>query len=94
MYLPPESIMPFLNRLADAMSSFRMAFDYFALDLQNREFADSDDRRRLEDMERAMGASFSTGVPRPDRLRAAGAVQGRRSGVFFRARRGVRERGT
>ena len=54
MYLPPESIMPFLNRLADAMSSFRMAFDYFALDLQNRESADPEDRRRLENMERAM----------------------------------------
>ena len=84
MYLPPESIMPFLNRLADAMSSFRMAFDYFALDLQNREFADSDDRRRLEDMERAMGASFSTGFPdltvfeqqAPFRVAEAGSFSG------------------
>ena len=63
MYLPPESIMPFLNRLADAMSSFRIAFDYFALDLQNRESADPEDRRRLEGVERAMGASFPTGFP-------------------------------
>ena len=63
MYLPPESIMPFLNRLTDAMSSFRMAFDYFALDLQNRESADPEDRRRLEGVERAMGASFPTGFP-------------------------------
>ena len=63
MYLPPESIMPFLNRLADAMSSFRMAFDYFALDLQNRESADPEDRRRLEGVEQAMGASFPTGFP-------------------------------
>ena len=63
MYLPPESIMPFLNRLADAMSSFRIAFDYFAADLQNREFESEDDRRRLEGVERAMGASFPTGFP-------------------------------
>ena len=61
MYLPPKSIMPFLNRLADAMSSFRIAFDYFALDMQNREFETEDDRRRIEGVERAMGASFPTG---------------------------------
>ena len=35
MYLPTESIMPFLNRLGDAISTFRIAFDYFALDLAN-----------------------------------------------------------
>ena len=61
MYLPPESIMPFLNRLADAMSSFRIAFDYFAVDLQNREFETDEDRKRLEGVEKAMGASFPTG---------------------------------
>ena len=61
MYLPPESIMPFLNRLADAMSSFRIAFDYFAVDLQNREFETDADLQRLEGVERAMGASFPTG---------------------------------
>ena len=84
MYLPPESIMPFLNRLADAMSSFRMAFDYFALDLQNRESADPEDRRRLEGMERAMGASFPTGFPdltvfeeqAPFRVAESGAFSG------------------
>ena len=84
MYLPPESIMPFLNRLADAMSSFRMAFDYFALDLQNRESADPEDRRRLEDIERAMGASFPTGFPdltvfeeqAPFRVAEAGSFSG------------------
>lgn len=61
MYLPPESIMPFLNRLADAMSSFRIAFDYFAVDMQNREFETDADLERLEGVERAMGASFPTG---------------------------------
>lgn len=61
MYLPPESIMPFLNRLAGAMTSFRIAFDYFAADLQRREFENEEDRRRLEDVERAMGAEFPTG---------------------------------
>lgn len=61
MYLPPESIVPFLNRLADAMPSFRIAFDYFALDLKDRESVDPEDRRRLEGLEQAMGASFPTG---------------------------------
>ena len=63
MYLPPESIMPFLNRLADAIRSFRIAFDYFAVDLQNREFDTDADLERLEGVERAMGASFPTGFP-------------------------------
>ena len=61
MYLPPESIMPFLNRLAGSMRSFRIAFDYFSLDLQDRESVDPVDRKRLEGVERAMGASFPTG---------------------------------
>ena len=61
MYLPPESIMPFLNRLADAMTSFRIAFDYFAVDLQSRDFETDEDRKRLEGVEKAMGASFPTG---------------------------------
>ena len=63
MYLPPESIMPFLNRLSDAVPSFRIAFDYFSVDLQDRDFETEEDRRRLEGMERAMGASFPTGFP-------------------------------
>ena len=64
MYLPPESIMPFLNRLADAMSSFQIAFDHFSVDLQNRDQLERDkDRERLEGVERAMGASFPTGFP-------------------------------
>ena len=61
MYLPPESIMPFVNRLADAITAFRIAFDYFAVDLQNREFESEEDRRRLEGVEKAMRASFPTG---------------------------------
>ena len=63
MYLPPESIMPFLNRLAGAMSSFRIAFDYFSVDLQSRDFDTDEDRRRLEGVEKAMGATFPTGFP-------------------------------
>ena len=64
MYLPPESIMPFLNRLAGQVSSFRIAFDYFSVDLQDRDRLESDeDRERLEGVERAMGASFPTGFP-------------------------------
>ena len=63
MYLPPESIMPFLNGLAAAIPSLRIAFDYFAADLQNREFESDDDRRRLEGVEQAMGASFPCGFP-------------------------------
>ncbi len=63
MYLPPESIMPFVNRLADAMTSFRIAFDYFSVDLQSRDFENEEDRRRLEGVERAMGAVFPTGFP-------------------------------
>ena len=61
MYLPPESIMPFVNRLAGAMTSFRIAFDYFSVDLQSRDFEHEEDRRRLEGVERAMGAAFPTG---------------------------------
>ena len=63
MYLPPDSIMPFLNRLADAIPSFRIAFDYFAVDLQNRESETDADLERIEGVERAMGASFPTGFP-------------------------------
>ncbi|WP_420447241.1 class I SAM-dependent methyltransferase [Candidatus Palauibacter sp.] len=63
MYLPPESIMPFLNRLASALPSLRIAFDYFSVDLQNREFDTDEDRKRLEGVERAMNASFPTGFP-------------------------------
>ena len=61
MYLPPDSIMPFVNRLADAIATFRIAFDYFAVDLQSREFESEEDRRRLEGVEKAMRASFPTG---------------------------------
>ena len=63
MYLPTESIMPFLNRLGDAISTFRIAFDYFALDLANREESSGKDLTRIEGVEAAMGASFPTGFP-------------------------------
>ena len=84
MYLPPESIMPFLNRLASAMSSFRIAFDYFSLDMQRRELENEEDLRRLEGVEEAMGASFPTGFPdltvfeteAPFRVAASGSFAG------------------
>ena len=63
MYLPPESIMPFLNRMAAVISSLRIGFDYFAVDLQNRDFEADEDRERLEGVERAMGSTFPTGFP-------------------------------
>ena len=86
MYLPPESIMPFLNRLAGAMSSFRLAFDYFAVDLQNRDFEADEDRRRGK----GNGRVVPDGVPQPDGVRAGGAVQGGRIGVVCGAGRGIR----
>lgn len=63
MYLPTHMILPFLNRLADAIPEFSIAFDYFAVDLQKRDFETDDDRRRLEAVEKAMGTSFPTGFP-------------------------------
>ncbi len=63
MYPPLESIMPFLIRLARAMSSLRIAFDYFSVNLQRREFDTDEDLKRIEGVERAMNASFPTGFP-------------------------------
>ncbi len=61
MYLPTETIFPFLNSLCAGISSFRIAFDYFAEDLQKRDFEREEDLERIEAVERAMGASFPTG---------------------------------
>lgn len=61
MYLPTHTIFPFLNRLCDGISSFRIAFDYFAADLRERVFDNEEDLVRLETVERAMGAAFPTG---------------------------------
>ena len=61
MYLPTETIFPFLNRLCEGISSFRIGFDYFAEDLQKRDFDNEDDLARIEAVEQAMGASFPTG---------------------------------
>ena len=61
MYLPTETIFPFLNGLCARISSFRIAFDYFAADLQERVFEREEDLERIEAVERAMGASFPTG---------------------------------
>lgn len=63
MYLPHQSIMPFLNSLTEAISSFQIAFDYFALDLQRRELMNPEDLERLEGIETALGASLNTGFP-------------------------------
>ncbi len=90
MYLPPESIMPFLNRLASALPSLRIAFDYFSVDLQNREF----DNRRGPPAARRGGEGDECLVPhrlpRPDGVREAGAVQGGRIGVVRGVGGGVR----
>ena len=61
MYLPTHTIFPFLNSLCGGMSSFRIAFDYFAEDLAERDFERQEDLERIEAVERAMGASFPTG---------------------------------
>lgn len=61
MYLPTETIFPFLNSLCEGISSFRIGFDYFAADLHERVFEEESDLERLEAVERAMGASFPTG---------------------------------
>lgn len=61
MYLPTETIFPFLRRLCEGISSFSIGFDYFAEDLQERAFEREEDRERIEAVERAMGASFPTG---------------------------------
>ena len=63
MYLPTETIFPFLNSLCARISSFRIAFDYFEEDLQKRDFERPEDLERIEAVERAMGASFPTGFP-------------------------------
>lgn len=61
MYLPTHTIFPFLNSLCAGISSFRIAFDYFAEDLEERNFERQEDLERIEAVERAMGASFPTG---------------------------------
>ena len=83
MYLPPESIMPFLNRLAGALTSFRIAFDYFAVDLQEREFENDDQRRRLEGVERAVGATFATGFADLSVFESETPLSVAESGSFF-----------
>ena len=83
MYLPPESIMPLLNRLAAGLARFRIAFDYFSVDLQDRDGADPLDVERLEGVERAMGASFPTGFPDLGVFEAETPLRVAESGSFF-----------
>ena len=68
MYLLPESIMPFLNRLAGARSSLRIAFDYFSVDLQRREFDTNEDLKRLEGGGAGDERLVPRGLPGPDRV--------------------------
>ncbi len=63
MYLLPESIIRFLNRLESRMPAFQIAFDYFAMDLQNRELNSGEDLKRIEGVENALGVSFTAGFP-------------------------------
>ena len=63
MYLPTESIFPLLTRLATGISSLRIAFDYFALDLARRDMEDEEEMELVARLEAAMGASFPTGFP-------------------------------
>lgn len=63
MYLPHQSIMPFLGSLAETISSFQIAFDYFTVDLQRRELMKPQDLTRIEGIETALGASLNTGFP-------------------------------
>ncbi len=63
MYLPPDAPARLLRRLGDRMASVRVAFDYFALDMQARESASEADVARLQRVEDALGVSFSCGFP-------------------------------
>lgn len=61
MYLPRDAIWPLLTQLADGISSLRIAFDYFAVDLPGREFETDVEAEVVARMEAAMGTSFVTG---------------------------------
>ena len=92
MYLPTESIMPFLSRLGDAIPSFRIAFDFFALDLANRDDTPEEDLARIEGVERAMGASFPTGFPDLTVFERKARLKVAESGSFAEPGRRVRGR--
>ena len=61
MYLPPESIIPFINSLADNMPFLGLGFDYFSVDLQDREQNSAREMKIIEAIEKALNVSFATG---------------------------------
>ena len=63
MYLPAGALFPFLNRLAEGMPSVVIVLDYVAADMSRRDFRHEGTSAAFEGMERALGASFTTGVP-------------------------------
>lgn len=84
MYLPYPSIMPFLSTLTEAIPSFRIAFDYFAVDLQRRELMKPEDMKRIEGIETALGASLNSGFPDLAVFDKKMPFRIRESGSFFR----------
>ena len=63
MYLPGGALFPFLNRLAEGIASLCIVLDHVAADMSRREFEHPGTRAAFEGMERALGTSFTTGVP-------------------------------
>ena len=61
MYLPSESIIPFLNGLAERISSLTIAFDFFALDLKNRKLNSTQENEAIQGIERAIKVTFQNG---------------------------------
>ena len=65
MYLPDGALFPFLDRLARGTASLRIVLDYAAADMSRRKFDHEGICAAFEGMERALGTSFTTGVPDP-----------------------------
>ncbi|MCY4161199.1 MAG: SAM-dependent methyltransferase [Flavobacteriaceae bacterium] len=63
MYLPPESVTPFLNQLSQEISSLTIAFDFFALELENRNLNHPEENELIQGIESALKVSFQNGFP-------------------------------
>ena len=63
MYLPAGALFPFLNRLAEGMPSVVIVLDYVAADMSRRQFEHEGTGAAFKGMGRALGTSFTTGVP-------------------------------
>ena len=63
MYLPDGALFPFLNRLAGGTVLLWIVLDHVAADMSRRDFEQEGTCAAFEGMERAIGASFTTGVP-------------------------------